>query len=114
MAMSARELFDDRIPASLTKDPLRAKEIGAVFLFTVSGEGGGQWTIDLASSAPSCKPGNPDHLRPACTIEVPCEDFGRLVEKPARAMELYFQGKMKIGGDTLLATKLQRLLSLGR
>jgi hypothetical protein len=113
MAMSAQELFDSRVPSTLARDPGKAREIGAVYLFKISGEGGGEWTVDLASPAPSCKPGSPGQRTVDCTIEIAHEDFKAMVGKPALAMQFYFQGKMKVSGDPMLATKLQKLLSMG-
>jgi alkyl sulfatase BDS1-like metallo-beta-lactamase superfamily hydrolase len=113
MAMSAQELFDSRVPRTLAGDPSKAKEIGAVYLFKITGERGGEWTLDLASPAPSCKPGNPDQRTADCTIEIAHEDFEAMIGKPALAMQFYFQGKMKVSGDTMLATKLQKLLAMG-
>ena len=113
LPQSAQELFDTQVPASLQKSPDKAKEIGAIYLFKIAGDGGGEWTVDLASDAPSCKRGNPDSKTPQCTIEVAHDDFKAMLGNPALGMQLYFQGKLKVTGDPMLATKLQKLFSMG-
>jgi alkyl sulfatase BDS1-like metallo-beta-lactamase superfamily hydrolase len=107
---SAAELFDVQVPAALAAHPDKAKEINAVYLFKVTGDGGGEWTVDLAASPPSCQKGV--HAAAQCTIEVAHADFKSMLANPALGMQLYFQGKLKVTGDPMLATKLQKLFSM--
>ena len=111
MAVSnAQELFNDKVPAALSAHPDKAKEINAVFLFKISGDGGGEWTVDLKSAVPTCSAGASG--TPNCTIEVAHSDFLTMLSNPAAGMQLYFSGKLKVQGDPMLATKLQKLFSL--
>lgn len=107
---SAHELFDTQVPEALAKHPDKAKEINAVYLFNITGDDGGQWTVDLASTPPTCTKGNKGNAQ--CTIEVAHADFKQMLANPALGMQLYFQGKLKVTGDPMLATKLQKLFSL--
>jgi hypothetical protein len=109
-ATNAQQLFDHDVPAALAKHPDKAKEIGATYLFKITGTDGGEWTVDLKSETPSCKPGA--HGTPQCTIEVAHEDFKQMLGNPTVGMQLYFQGKLKVTGDPMLATKLQKLFSM--
>ena len=106
----AQELFNQQVPAALAAHPDKAKEIGAVYMFKISGDGGGEWTVDLASATPTCQPGA--HGTAQCTIEVAHEDFKTMLANPAAGMQLYFAGKLKVQGDPMLATKLQKLFSM--
>ena len=110
---TAQELFNERIPQSLAKAPDKAREIGVVYGFKITGDGGGEWTVDLASATPSCMPGIKG--TPNCTIEVGHADLMELVsgKDPGLGMKLYFQQKLKVSGDPMLATKLTKLFSLG-
>jgi hypothetical protein len=107
---SAQELFNTQVPAALSAHPDKAKEIGAVYLFKITGDDGGTWTVDLAGSPPSCTPGEKGNAQ--CTIEVAHADFKSMLQNPALGMQLYFQGKLRVTGDPMLATKLQKLFSL--
>ncbi len=109
-ATSAKELFDEQVPKAIAAHPDKAKEIGAVYLFKITGDGGGEWTVDLASATPTCQPGAQG--TPNCTIEVAHSDFVSMLAKPEMGMQLYFQGKLRVTGDPMLATKLQKLFSL--
>lgn len=108
--MDAQELFNVKIPAALEKSPDKAKEIGASYQFIIDGEGGGKWAVDLTSTGPTCKPGEISNAQ--CTITIQHEDFKTLLSNPSAGMQLYFQGKLKVAGDPMLATKLQKLFAL--
>ncbi len=107
---SAQELFNQQVPEALAAHPDKAKEIGAVYLFKITGDDGGTWTVDLAGSPPSCTKGDKGNAQ--CTIEVAHSDFKQMLSNPAMGMQLYFQGKLRVTGDPMLATKLQKLFSM--
>ena len=43
----AKTDFSKNIPDRIAADPDKAKNIGAIFLFKISGDNGGTWTLDL-------------------------------------------------------------------
>jgi hypothetical protein len=112
MATSVKDFFDKRVPAELAKHPEAAKDVGAIYLFKISGPDGGTWTADLKSNPPSCVAGA--GAAPQCTIEATDVDFRSMIDggMPA-AMQLFFSGKLKVQGDPNLATKLSKLLQMG-
>ena len=50
----AKELFDVLVPDALKKWPDKAKEVNAIYGFKVTGDGGGEWTVNLTSDPPTC------------------------------------------------------------
>ncbi len=106
----AKHPFDDLVPAALIKHPETAKEIGATFAFKILGEGGGEWTVDLASTPPTCMRGG--SAAAPCTVEVEHEDFKSMLANPQAGMQLYFQGKLRVTGDPMLATRLQQFFQM--
>jgi hypothetical protein len=108
---NAQELFNQQVPEALKQHPDKAKEIGAVYLFKITGADAGTWTVDLASSPPTCTEGDKGNAQ--CTIEIDHGDFKSMLGNPALGMQLYFQGKLKVTGDPMLATKLQKLFQMG-
>ena len=46
MATSVKEFFDNRVPTELAKNPDKAKDVAAIYLFKISGPDGGTWTAD--------------------------------------------------------------------
>lgn len=109
--MDAQTLFNDKVPKALSSNAAKAREIGAVYCFKITGDGGGTWTVDLVSDPPTCASG--DAGKAQCSIEVAHEDFKAMLGNPSLGMQLYFQGKLRVTGDPMLATKLQKLFSLG-
>jgi hypothetical protein len=107
---NAQELFDTNIPNLLSTNPAKAKEVGAVYFFKISGDGGGEWTVDLKSDPPTCSKG--PGATPNCSIEIAHSDFMTMLTNPGAGMQLYFQGKLKVTGDPMLATKLQKIFSM--
>lgn len=99
--------FTQNIPQSIEKDVDRAKEVDAVFLFRVTGDGGGVWTVNM-KDAPGVSEGNTGDAE--CTIEISTEDWKALTEKPSAAMQFFMNGKIKLTGNALLATKLQAII----
>lgn len=107
---NAKQLFDELIPKGLQQNPQKAKEVNAIYAFRISGDGGGDWVVDLTAAPPTCTPGQTD--RAQCTIEVEHEDFQRMLADPNAGMQLYFSGKLRVSGDPMLATKLQQFFRL--
>jgi SCP-2 sterol transfer family len=109
MAIDIKKFFNDELPAALARNADDAKTVGARYQISVTGPTGGDWNVDVSSSGPSCRPGT----GPAdCTIVVSDEDFQKLIENPgANGMTLFFAGKLKLTGNPMLATKLQKLFS---
>lgn len=107
---SAAELFDRQLPAALAAKPAKGRDVGSVFRFNVMGDGGGDWTIDLISSPPTCTRGDAGTAQ--CTVEIANEDFKAMLANPQVGLELYYNGKLKISGDPAAVSKLQSLFSL--
>jgi len=106
----AQELFDERVPAALRSFPEEARQVDAVFCFKIAGEGGGDWTVDLASDPPSV--GQGDRGNAQCTVEVSHEDFKRMLSDPQAGMQLHFQGKLRVVGNPQHAERLNQFFAL--
>lgn len=110
MPTSASDLFDNKLPAQLAANPEKAKSVGAKYAFKITGDGGGEWTVDLASAVPAVTQGIAGPVN--CTIEVAHSDFITMLTNPAAGMQLFFAGKLRVTGDMMLATKLQQLFKM--
>jgi len=108
----AQELFDKQVPEALKQHPDKAREVNAIYLFKISGEGGGEWTVTLTGDSPSCVRGDAGGAQ--CTIELAHEDFKTMLSDPNAGMQLYFQGKLRVAGDPMLATRLQQFFALAQ
>lgn len=99
--------FGSRLPQKIASDPEKARAIGAVYLFRITGDGGGTWTIDCKNE-PGVYEGERGPID--CTLEVSADDWKTISDNPGAAMQLFFTGKLKVSGNAMLATKLQQLL----
>ena len=93
-----RTSFTQNIPQSIERDIERARTVDAVFLFRVTGDSGGEWTVNM-KDAPGVTEG--DSGDADCTIEISTEDWQALTDRP---------GKIKVTGNALLATKLHAVI----
>jgi len=103
----ARTSFTRDIPRSIESDLDKARAVDAVFLFKVNGEGGGVWTVNM-KDAPGVSEGDSGNAE--CTIELSTDDWKAMTERPGTAMQFFMQGKIRVKGNALLATKLQSVI----
>jgi len=108
------DLFDHLIPEALTKSPDRARALDTIFCFKILGEG--DWIIDCSRDAepPMCGRGDvtASNREPHCTIEIGSVDFASMLSDPNVGMQLYFQKRLRISGDSSHATKIASVFEL--
>ena len=100
--------FRQKIPENLRKDPDKARSVGGIFVFKISGEHGGIWTVNLKDEVGV----HEGELSGAdCIIEVTNDDWRQMTENPNSAMQLFYPGRLKVTGNAMLALKLQPVIS---
>jgi putative sterol carrier protein len=86
----------------------QAAAIGAIFKFTLEGEGGGKFIVNLKDN-----PGVTEGDGAAeCSISMTAQDFVDLTEGKANGQQLFFTGRLKVEGDMSLALRLQPLMDI--
>ena len=111
MAVDIQKLFNEELPAKLAQHAAEAKQIGAKFQINITGEGGGEWFIDVTDAGPKAVQGNPGGAD--VTITMDSESFQKVHENPQQApMQLFFAGKLKVAGNQMLAMKLPKLFQM--
>ncbi|MCA9530637.1 MAG: SCP2 sterol-binding domain-containing protein [Myxococcales bacterium] len=103
----ARTSFTTVIPEKIRASPERARAVGGVVLFKISGERGGVWTVNLKDDLGVAEG---DQGRADCTIELPNEVWESMTADPRGAMNFYFSGRVRVLGNAVLASKLQGIL----
>src|SRR5688500_17743299 len=107
---SAKSILEEEIPTLLKSKPELAKDINAVIHFNITGNNGGQWTVDLTKGADWVSSGTSG--TPKMTITCSDEDFVKIRQKQLNAQMAAMQGKLKFKPmDMGLAMKLGKLLS---
>ena len=107
MPLDIPRLFNEQLPAVLSKNAAEAQSINTTYQMNITGAG--SWHLDLTQRGPTVTPGE----KPAeCTVTISAEDFQKLQENPSAGMGLFFSGKLKVTGNPMLGMKLQKLFSL--
>ncbi|MCB0047539.1 MAG: LLM class F420-dependent oxidoreductase [Caldilineaceae bacterium] len=102
----ARQVFT-RMTARVAENPNLVKRVNALFQFHISGDTGGDWIVDLKHAPGDVRSGVIDAAD--CTIRMTDADFVELASGRLNPMAAFAQGKVKIDGNPMLATKLQGL-----
>lgn len=104
---TAGEVFEKHIPERLKTKDLSA--IKSSYQFALTGDGGGNWYVDLSKPGGEVKSGQMEN--PGVTVTMTAKDFVDLVNGKLNGQMAFMQGKLKIKGDMSLALKLQQILS---
>ena len=83
------------------------QRINAIYQFNVYGEHGGSWVVDLKNGAGEVWAGESDS--PDCVISMQEDDFMALASGQMNPMNGFLQGRIKVQGNIMMATKLQSL-----
>lgn len=103
----AKTSFSKDIPRVLERDVKRARGVDGIIVFKISGKQGGIWTLNLRDEVGVEEGAAAD---PDCTIELSDSDWERITRHPGAAMQLFLEGKLRISGNAVVATRLQSVL----
>lgn len=107
--MAVKDMLEQEIPRRLAAKPELGRDIGAVVHFKISGDGGGEWTLDCTSSEPQMTLGITGASK--MTIYAAAPDFERILSKQMNPQMAAMAGKLKFKPmDMTLAMKLAKLL----
>lgn len=98
--------FNETIGGRLEKNPDRAKKVGGVFEFVISGDQGGTWSVNLKTA--TMQSGAGDTMD--CRIRMKDADFLDLINSRLNPMQAFTSGKLKVEGNIALSLKLTQLL----
>ncbi len=107
--MAVKDILETEIPKRLAAKPELAKDINAVVHFKISGEGGGDWTLDCTKTEGWVSAG----INGASKMTLYCAaaDFEKIVAKQLNANMAAMSGKLKFKPmDMTLAMKLGKLI----
>lgn len=87
----------------------KAKGLDVTVQFDLSGEGGGQWYVQIKDGAANTHQGTAD--KPAATIKMDAQDYADLTTGKLNPMTAFMAGKVKVDGDLNTVMKFQTLFS---
>lgn len=106
--ITVQDVFEKHIPERLQSKPEVAEQINSSYQFDLTGDGGGQYVVDLTKKADWVSKG--EIAEPGVKITMSASDFVDLVAGKLNGQMAFMQGKLKIKGDMSLALKLQQIL----
>ncbi len=111
--MTIQDVFEKGFASGLGKNPELAKEVNAIIHFDITGDGGGQWTLDLTLPTDYVKPGFVGTS--AMTLSATASDFLDIVSGKLNGQMAVMTGKLKIKPMNVgLAMKLGKVLAAGK
>ncbi|MDO8519601.1 MAG: SCP2 sterol-binding domain-containing protein [Deltaproteobacteria bacterium] len=108
MALTAKEIFEEKIPQKLIDNAEKIKTINAVYEFKLAGGDPDVWTLDLTQPGGKICTGSTGQAK--CTVSIAIADLSDIVEKKLNPQMAFMSGKLKVVGDMGLALKLGNVL----
>jgi putative sterol carrier protein len=105
-AAAVKEIFS-QMPANINADS--AKGMNSVIQFNLSGDGGGNYYVEIKEGTASVQEGT--HASPNMTMTLAASDYVDLIMGKLNGQMAFMSGKLKIAGDMGLAMKMQTLFN---
>ena len=106
--------FFDKFESKATANTDAATSPNAIYQFNITGDGGGEYYLDLTKGKTSDFVGKGAHESPGATITVSDEDWLGMLNGSLNPMQAFMSGKFKIDGDMTLAMSLQQVMNLAQ
>jgi len=108
MALTAKEIFEEKIPAKLKINAEKIGDINTIYEFHLTGDEPSTWTLDLTQPGGKISEGSSGNAK--CTVTITTQDLSDIVEKKLNPQMAFMSGKLKVSGDMGLALKLGNVL----
>jgi putative sterol carrier protein len=95
------------MPANINADA--AKGMNSVIQFNLSGDGGGNYYVEIKEGTATAQEGT--HASPNMTMTLAASDYVDLIMGKLNGQMAFMSGKLKIAGDMGLAMKMQTLFN---
>ncbi len=103
-----REWFERELPTAVQTDPKKIEGFNGTLLFTINGDQGGTWTLDIRNQQLNVKAEAVPS--PDISITMKDADFVNFVNKKLSGQMAFMTGKLKVKGNMQLAMKLNGLI----
>lgn len=88
----------------------KAGDLNAAVVFDLSGDDGGQWTVQIADG--KCDILNNAADNPTATVKMAAEDYTDMVSGKLNPMMAFMSGKIKVDGDLNSVMKVQQIFGM--
>ncbi len=104
IASQVREVFR-QLPQRFLPEKAGGKEV--TFQFKLSGQGGGEWFVEVKDN--TCSVSEGVHPNPTVTLELSAGDFVKFVRRELDPMKAYTSGKLKVSGDIIKSQLITKI-----
>src|SRR5258705_8991769 len=94
---NSKSFFENHLAETLKTNPDKGKGINAVIVFKITGDNGGDCTVDLTKTPGEVAAGAA--ATPKTTFTVPSTDFLHIINKKLNRQMAFMQRKLKVAGD---------------
>jgi len=109
MPVSTCQEYFDTLDARFVRDA--SKGVDAVYQFNLSGDGGGVWHVVVKDQGISV--GKGEHASPSSTVTAKATDYVKIANNEMNGLRAVMTRKMRIGGNLVLARKMQAMFPVG-
>lgn len=88
--------------------PDQAEGVEAAFVYDLTGDGGGQWTVTVANGALSVSEGAADDAKVTYTMKA--DDYVKMANGDLDGTKAFMTRKLKVKGNIPLAQKMKKFL----
>lgn len=107
--MASAVEFLEKVAQRINAQPERLGVASAAFQFTLTGDGGGTWTMQVQGGKATVHQG--PAASPQVTVEMSVADFQEMLAGRLGPVAAYMSGRLRLTGDIGLAMRLQPFLS---
>ena len=106
--------FFEKFETKATENTDAATSPNAVYQFNITGDGGGEYNLDLTKGKTSDFVGKGTHDSPGATITVSADACLGMQNGTLNPMQAFMAGKITIDGDMTLAMSLLQVMNLAQ
>ncbi len=88
-----------------------AKGVEAVFQFDISGDGGGEWHVEVRDGEMAVRQGK--HAKPSAVVTAAAKDYVAIANGEINGLRAVMSRKMRISGNLVIARKMQHMFPTG-
>ena len=105
---SARKIFEETLPEKLEENPDQAKATDAIYVFNLTGDDGGTWTLNFKKDDDFVSEGESEDAE--CIVTMSDSDFVDMWNGDLNPAQAFMMNKISIEGNMGLAMKLQSFI----
>ena len=106
--MTPQTIFGELLPQRLADNPERVEGVQAVYLFDLTGDEAGKWTMTCDGKVATIVEGEEGEVQ--CTISMDSNDFVEMIKGDLNPQMAFMTGKLRVAGDIGLAIKIQAII----